>query len=342
VYVTVDGEWGIEVKARLQGVRDLSEEAIILARWVSENPKRRGLLVSTAPVTSENLRKEWGRIKLLLSEEIRRRIAFAEFTRDLVEIRCPDWLKDIIRDLRNSAKAAPRRIEAHGAPGLKFFEVTKLLLNRWIRLEEPWPVLELARQADCSYPTVRRALNRLGAYGELSRTSRRSVSLADFPRRTWSEFLALLPQLRKTVTYEDASGRPFDPDVLLARLRRTLPSNIGIGGVCAARRLDPAFDLHGTPRVDLVVHTPSDRDIDLSFLARLDPALRQTPTVDVGHLHRVVLAVHQLSRRTPLFERDSKESSLVLADPVEVLLDLHELRLDRQAEELIEKLRGRA
>jgi hypothetical protein len=342
VYVTDDGEWGIEVKARLQGVRDLSEEAIILARWVSENPKRRGLLVSTAPSTSENLLKEWDRIKPLMNEEIRRRIAFAEFSRDLAEIGCPDWLREIIRDLRESAKAAPRRIEAHGVPGLKFFEVAKLLLHRWIRLEEPWPVLELARQADCSYPTVRRALNRLGAYGELSRTSRRSVSLAGFPRRTWSELLALLPQFRKTVTYEDASGRPFDPDALLARIRRMLPSNVGIGGVCAARRLDPEFDLHGTPRVDLVVHAPSDRDVDLSFVARLDPALRQTPTVDLGHLHHVVLAVHRVSRKDSLFERDPKESWLVLADPVEVLLDLHELRLDRQAEELIEKLRGRA
>ena len=77
--------------------------------------------------------------------------------------------------------------------------------------------------------------------------------------------------------------------------------------------------------------------LDLSFIKLLDPALKESKA-DERPAHVVV---HALQRAQPLFRLDDSDQ-LPLADPTEVLLDLGELRLNRQADELIENLRDAA
>ena len=105
-----------------------------------------------------------------------------------------------------------------------------------------------------------------------------------------------------------------------------------MGGVAAARWWDPALDLHGMPRLDLIVHAPGGR-ADLGFVAQLDPGLG--PVVEPNDPG--VLAVRSLTRAQSLFEE--RQGALAVADPVETILDLHDLGLDAQAGALIRRLR---
>jgi hypothetical protein len=51
-----------------------------------------------------------------------------------------------------------------------------------------------------------------------------------------------------------------------------------------------------------------------------------------------MLVVHRLRRRDPRFEH--ADSGALFADPAEVLLDLHELRLVDQADEFVRAMRA--
>jgi len=167
---------------------------------------------------------------------------------------------------------------------------------------------------------------------ELTKHPDRRVELTGFPRETWQEILTLAPSLRRSVAYIDASGRSPDPLDLLHRLEKIAPEQVASGGVEAARHWDRRFNLHGVPRLDISVHAPAG-SYDESFVKRLDPALERARMVS----QEPVLVLHPLLRAESLFtSRTSKR--LPVADPVETLLDLHELRLVEQVEELVERL----
>ena len=113
------------------------------------------------------------------------------------------------------------------------------------------------------------------------------------------------------------------------RLRRLSRADIGISGTAAASHWDRDFGLLGDPRLDLCVHCPEGL-LDLGFVHRLDAALGQTE--EPGE--PAILVVHTLRRAVALFEMDSRET--LWADPVECLLDLHEMRLEPQVRQFLE------
>ena len=158
------------------------------------------------------------------------------------------------------------------------------------------------------------------------------MELGGFPREAWSELLALSPTHRARIAFVDRTGRRPDPEALLRRLQKLAPPDVALGGVAAARHWDPHFDLRGLPRLDLSL--AAGRQLDLGFLRRLDPGLG--PLKGEGS---PVLVVHPLQRPAALFTPGDR---LPIADPVETLLDLSELRLDDQANALIERLERRA
>jgi hypothetical protein len=105
---------------------------------------------------------------------------------------------------------------------------------------------------------------------------------------------------------------------------------IAVGGVLGARRVFPNLDLVGTPRLDLTIHCRS-RQPNLDFVHRLDPALKPA-----GKDESARLVIHTLRQPQVFFETDA--NGVVWADPVECLLDLHEMRFESQAAEAIESL----
>lgn len=213
------------------------------------------------------------------------------------------------------------------------YEVMKILFMRWLRRDPPISMGELMSVSGLSHPTVATRVRELGSAVE--RTSNRGVALRALPAAAWNELLALSPRVRRTVGYEDRSGRAPDPRALIERLKRLRPPHVALGGVIAARHWQPSFDLDGVPRIDLELHTPTG-GASLGFLHRLDPALG--PVRDDA---APSLVVHQVTRASSFFETDPA-GGLPLADPVEVLLDLHQLRLHAQADELVRFLRRRS
>lgn len=189
--------------------------------------------------------------------------------------------------------------------------------------------VSLMDMAGCSYPTVASALRMVRHC--LVRHSDRKVELERFPKEEWARMVAVSEKARGTVRFADRSGQPRSAESLLRRLQRLERADIAVGGVVGAKHYHPALDLVGIPRLDLSLHCWRN-EANWSFVERLDPGLARTDRRD----EPASLVVHLVRRKKSLFEQGT--DGLLYADRVECLLDLHEARLESQAQELLEAL----
>ncbi|MBX3415397.1 MAG: hypothetical protein KF708_22125 [Pirellulales bacterium] len=219
---------------------------------------------------------------------------------------------------------------------MKDYEVWKVMLNRWLLKQGPIAIGELAANVGCSYPTVRQALARPALRKRLNYRSNRSAELTAFPHDAWDEICVLGQSARLAYRFQDASGDLTSPLQLMQRLEKLRPGGAAVGGVLAARYWDPDLDLHGTPRLDVVLHAPAAR-VDLGFVMRLDPALELIEDTSQSAL----LVVQPLFRAKSLFA-DNPSGQLPFADPVETALGLLDLELVAQANHLLTALRPEA
>ncbi len=309
----------VEVKARLAGARELLAAAAALAVECQRSPLlEQAYLVLWEPRTSlDRTRREWTALceTLRVDVAMRLRLVCVQSSEDLL---IPD--DKFGSQLAHAVRSA---YEDHSSPTTKIdrsYEVLKILSHRYVRGESAIKISELQRQTGLSHPTVARDLRHLQKY--VVRESDRSVRLRAWPMENWVVMRALAPQLRRTVAYTDATGRSIDLDRLLTRLKRMKAATVAVGGVVGARFWQPDIDIDGTPRLDLSVHAPEGR-ADLSFVEKLDVALQ--PSTDVAD---APLVVHSVVRADPLFALSG--DGLQIADPIEILLDLEELRFTEQ------------
>jgi hypothetical protein len=219
----------------------------------------------------------------------------------------------------------------------KCFEVWKVLLNAWLECEGHLPIKELIRRSGCSLPTVATTLDRLQAHEEIERATNRSAGFVGMPRHSLSEILPFIDGLRHSRRFVDSTGGRPDPEGLLRRIRTKISSNklggVMIGGIPAARHYLPDFDLNGLPRVDLSL----DGEDSIAWLKSLDPALRFARREE----RSPILVMHTYYRQVRHAGKLSSDP-LPWAAPVEVLLDLLDLRLNSQAEDFVRTLRKKA
>jgi hypothetical protein len=337
-YVARDGRTVVEVKKAPQGTRGLYSGAMQLALSLSNQPEieRACLVLMISRLSMDRLRREWTKIKGVLDPTVSCRLSLVAIGKGDVWVE-PDEeffyrIAQVFQATRTDVlDAALASVKPHARH--KQLEVLKVLLNRWLLREGAIPIGKLAQQVGCAYPTVKEALSQIEQRQSIVRSSNRSVELARFPMASWRELLALSADMRRTFRYRDVSGEKADPDRLLKRLERMMQSQVAIGGVTAARHWAPEFDLHGTPRLDLLLHAPGDT-VDLGFVKKLDPALRRIENSDESP----VLVVRPLQRADPLFDRVSGVG-LPFADPVETALDLCNLGLTAQAGQLFAHFR---
>jgi hypothetical protein len=325
-----DGSIVIEIKEHLPGVRELYAAITQLALAADRSEVRRAVLVLWNSRFSEgSTQREWERVTGLFDRKVRTKMQLAAIWAERQILLPEDALTlEIARALRAAATngSGPRRkIE-------KRHEIFKLLLLRWIRNEGPIAVKDLQALVGASFPTVSKAVGELEKH--LIRGPDRSVALQSFPAEPWRVLTALSPRLRQTTEWMDRSGRPADLERLATRLARIREPELALGGVLAARHWDPEFDLDGVPRLDICVHAPRGV-LDLGFLAKVDPGLG--PSRDPA---QTILVVHVLTRSSAQFT-PAGPKALSWADPVETLLDLFELRLTKQADEMVRHLRGK-
>ena len=333
-----DGRVALKFKlSRIMGARDLHASIVELALAVEEDPavELACLVWEGVRMSWARARQEWGRVLRILPASLRQRLGFIWFVEGS-ETKCePDAprLQAVVQRLGKSGL----REEVGAAPvsvGLSkgFFEVLKVLLVVWLRGTGPIATGELMSLCGFSYPTVAGTIGELARRRELRRLRNRRVELVGFPRRTWQQVVAISDDLRKPIRFVSASGRSPEPEFLLERLSKAPLGRVGVGGLIAGRRFFPEFDLKGTPRLDLTLASTGANLPQL--IGRVDPSLQ--PTVDPSA--EFSLVVHRLRRADALFETGLEVKGLPIADPVEVLLDLHELRLEQQASDLVDRL----
>jgi hypothetical protein len=358
-----DGREAYEIKLGGRGVRDLRDAALRLATFCVRHPnvERGYVLASLVRISPHRVRAEWDLIKQVLLPGISARLQLLAVV-DGTEIAEPphpiatpviDWFLDLAKETAgpdSRSSGGPGDESGTSSPpgvGWKHLEVEKVLLHRWLLGEGPIAVGTLSRQVGCSYPTAIQAIRRLSADELIHRGRGRSVALAEYPRDRWAELFRAQRLVYRPVEFVDPTAEPGAVDGILRRLNRLRPKGAALGGVVAARRWDPSFDLNGTPRIEVLLHTPVTRAPAgagaggwlreaTEFARRLDPALKRRAPHAQGAA--TVLVLHHTFRRDPLF-LEEPQSPMPWADPVEVLCHLNELGLTAQAGQLLRRLR---
>lgn len=314
----------------VSAARIVRAELLAMAAAAATNPDRIQVLRLVHPRLSETrLEAEWVAAAGAFRPEVMDRLS--------LHVRFPDGR---VRVFGTSASGDVDAPDADAGGGghrlprrdLDFF-VEKLLVWAWLTGRGPLTRKWLELAAGCSYPTVAAVVRRLGS--AVARHHDRRIHLRHLPREEWARLFATATDARSTLRFADASDQPSTATDLLRRVTRIAPAGIAIGGVAAAGRYFPALDVAGLPRLDVSVHAPA-RDADLSFVRRLDPALR--PVTDRSD--PAVLALHFVRHHDPLFVK--RPGDLPLADPVESLLDLHEAGLETQAVQFLDALQAEA
>lgn len=337
-YSSWDGKTVVEVKRAWNGSRGLHAAILELAIYLDKQPQveRACLVLGRSRMSQRRIEEEWRLAKSVMKSTISNRLAI------IVVEHGSSWVSPDEPHMREIAAHFERTWISGGnelvealpqSPGQKSHEVIKLLLNRWLRKQGPIAIGDLAEEVGCSYPTVRKTLNDSTLRNSLTTTSSRSVELRSFPHDSWREIIALSTKLRNSFRFQDRSGEKPSPQSLLKRIERVKPANVALGGVVSARYWHPDFDLNGTPRIDLLYHTPNGH-VDFDFVRKLDPALSQTDDPSES----AILVIHPLVRAVPLFIEQSGKA-IQLADPVETALDLNDLSLTVQANQLLTHLR---
>jgi hypothetical protein len=344
----------IEVKRETDAVSAVRSALLKLAYAVTDRGQTtKGILLVIDPkITNERLDEEEKYAKKVLEPGITKRLGIVVYQDG--ELRgLPDGMTiEVRRELGRLAGAELAKKVTKIHSGAAYYEIFKILIHQWLLTKGPMTALWLAKTAGCTYPTVRDALQRLGS--TIRRHSDRRIELAHFPREEWAQLVAVSNQARSTVRFADRSGQPRSPksltdrylaairgesqspESLLGLVAKLEQSDIAVGGVFGAKHYYPSLDLTRSPRLDLTIH---GNRVDWGFVERLDPALKraQDPSEPAN------LAVHFVRRHDSLF--DKGDDGVNWADPVECLLDLHEMRLESQAREFLNSFpeaRGKA
>ena len=322
--------WVVEVKKGLRSSRNLRANLMELAYLLAENQDVKGALVLDEPgMTHKRLDREWQEACKVLRPDIVERLSIVTVrSGELAGI--PNGPAAEIRRVLADSVTPVESVQEEVLPRPDYYTVVlKLLVHRWLTGRGPASVRRLQGMAGCSYPTVASALARLEQV--ITRSPSRGVALTRFPTDAWRELLAMAHRVRSTIRYADRSGQPITPSKLAQRLEALSLPGVAVGGVLGAIRYDPDLDLTGAPRLDLSIHSP-DGKVNLDFVKDLDPALKR---VD-GHGEKAHATIHFVRRSESLFEVD--EVGRTWADPVECLMDLHEMRFESQAAQFVRRL----
>lgn len=310
----------IKVRTGISNVRDLRADLLTAAYEFADRGMGTTLILSECRLSLARVRDEERRFKLLLPEAA---------TNISVRIQGKDG--EILGDDEPLAVEAPRpflpaAVAPPRAPGVGRRNVTSLLLLEWLAGGKPMTMKALGAAAGTSYPTTAAVIRDLAAQGVLTVERNRRVSLARFPVNLWRKWVVTGFAPRHAVRFVDISGQPRTPSNLIKRLMHLGRDDIAVSGIEGARIHFPDLDLSGALRPALVVH--GNQKSDLEFVKKLDPALQRSEAPN----EMADLVIHFLDRPQARF---IESGELLIADPLECLADLYEMRLDQQADEML-------
>lgn len=312
------------------GVRDVRELTALLFETsvlASEPASACAVLVLGDPIVRDaRISEVWQQYMDMLRPNRRDRMALLCYRASVPTLIRGSYLEEHDTIVTQILPPAQQFVDAHKPRSTEaFFDILRVLMIRWIRREGPITSKDLGAATGYSYPTIANTLSRLDKY--VHRRKDRSVELKRLPRDPWVEFVVRSERTRVRHEFTEHSGQRRSPEMMIERLQTTGRQDVAISGIHGARHYDPSIDILGGHRLDLVVHSESQR-LDLSFMRQLDAAL---VPVEPGEFPQVV--VHELPQPTAFFTRT--DNGLIIADELECALDLHEMHFDSQMTEFM-------
>jgi len=205
--------------------------------------------------------------------------------------------------------------------------VVGMLLHRWLSLEDPIRLPELAAAAGASLPTVYKAIESIRPEC-LMRADGKRVGISRFAAGDWKKWLDVVsggPKAR----FVDRSGSPRSPEKLARKMFDQGRKDVAVGGVLGARHILPGLDLVSAPHLDILVH--GGPNTDLSFVQDLDPGLVRDDT----QTSRSHVVVHYINRPVSLFRL---EGPAVWGDLLDCMANLWAAGLTHQVEDIIKSV----
>lgn len=310
----------INIKARsgISNVRDLRADLLTAAYEYIKDKTGTTLILQDCKLSPNRLSEERMLFAMLAPEA-------AEHVNILVQ--------DESNKIDGSKEINNISVRSKRAPGVGRYNVHNILLLNWLDGLGQQTIKSISEASGTSYPTTAAAISILADQGLLNVKKDRSVSLKYFPIEQWRKWIASGFEHRKSARFIDRSGQPRPPSSLIKRLQQLGRNDIAISGIEGARFHYPDIDLSGSLRLDLVLN--GNHKSDLAFVQKIDPALERSD----NQFLKADLVVHFLDRPETRFEQGRLESAtqseLLIADPLECLADLYNMRLDQQADQML-------
>jgi len=318
----------ITVKARagISNVRDLRADLLTAAYEYIEGKTGTTLILQDCKLSPNRLSEERRLFAMLAPEAAKHVSILVQDENNKIDV-ASRLLKDGSSQEFNNISIRSKR-----APGVGRYNVNNILLLNWIDGLGRQMIKSISEASGTSYPTTAAAISILADQGLLNIEKDRSVSLKYFPIEQWRKWIASGFEHRKSARFIDRSGQPRPPSSLIKRLQQLGRDDIAISGIEGARFHYPDLDLSGSLRLDLVLN--GNQKSDLAFVKKIDPALERSD----NPFHKADLVIHFLDRPKTHFERNGE---LLIADPLECLADLYNMKLDQQADQMLRFLSER-
>jgi Bacterial regulatory proteins, gntR family len=306
-----------KIVSRLSSTRDLRAEIVALATKLVGNREKARLILQEPGISRATIDTEWQLLQPILNQDVAERLQ--------IEI-----------------AVAPKRFEIETAivlidkPNWRF-EVLRQLLCAAFDGTGPGTAQQLCDRIGASQTPIRSAVHELTLAG-LVHAQRRGGFIVKAQELT-PESLGKAAALPQTLRFRFERGAIIkSPVQLLARLSQLIgdiPSNdlvpndwitYSLSGTPVAQHDQPAFDLIGVPRLDMVVRVPRKaKSYDADLIRMLDDGLEPESAV-TAHTPVVLTLVRADTvdvRRTGL--------GVATAHPADVYLSLHDLGMREQA-----------
>lgn len=316
----------IKIRDGISNVRNLRADLLTAAYEFIEHQAGTALLLRNCRLSPERVIEE-RRLFAMVAPEAAAHISILAPNQDGEVVLPPHLVQEGVAQEIGKSPVKSKR-----APGVGPHNIQSILLLNWLDDLGPQTVKSIGEASGTSYPTTAAALRSLAAQDLLITGKDRRVSLKYFPVQQWRKWIASGFGHRKSARFIDRSNQPRPPSSLLQRLLHLNRNDIAVSGIEGARLHYPDLDLSGALRLDLVLH--GDPKSDLAFVNRLDPALEPLD----NPYRKADLVVHFLDRPQTRFEQ---RGGLLVADPLECLADLYDLRLDQQADQMLKFLSER-
>jgi hypothetical protein len=322
----VDGRWKnwlVDLQAT-HNLRDIRGNLLALAYLLAKEPAgtQAACVLVGSKITQNRLAAELAMFRAVVRPSLGSRVHLAQLVGDkAVGLPSPgagfiEWLQGLV-----GQKAAPA-----SAPSSSRELVLAFLLRSWLAHSGPLSTTAIQSAVGASYPTVAKVLKQLEAAAVLSRASDRRIEMRAPSLLQWRNWIAAQAATRKPVRFIDPAGTARSPEAMAQRLFKLGRDDVAVGGVLGARHHFADLDITGSLRLDLTVHRAP-----LDFIGKLDAGLVETRDPNA----EAVIVVHHSPSPNPWFVKDKAG---VWADPLECLIDLHELGLDEQADAMLTHL----